>query len=296
MLFRSHWVTSEKPLSIIKKHLKIAREIGDQAAEGGAYGNLGNAYLFLGDFERAFTYYEKHWKIAIEIGDRAGEGQAYGSLGNASFLLGEFRKAIEYHEKRLKIAMEIGDRAGEGRAFGNLGSAYKSLGDYRKAIEYHEKALKIAREIGDRAGVGRAYYNIGNGYYGLEQFGIAVGNFVSAVDVWNNLRSLLKSEGNWTIKFREQYDIMYTSLWRSLLRIGKIDEALFAADQGRAQTLYDDLLIQYGLASSSSCATFDSKETTIRLFTELSSQMIFLALEGLRINIWFLRRGQKVVF
>ena len=57
-------------------------------------------------------------------------------------------------------------------------------------------------EIGDRAGEGRAYYNIGNGYYGLEQFGIAVGNFVSAVDVWNNLRSLLKSEGNGTMKFR----------------------------------------------------------------------------------------------
>ena len=32
------------------------------------------------------------------------------------------------------------------------------------------------------------------------------------------------------------------------------------------------------------------------LFTELSSQIIFLGLEGLTINIWFLRRGQKVEF
>ena len=90
--------------------------------------------------------------------------------------------------------------------------------------------------------------------------------------------------------------ITYTWLWRSLLRDGKIDEALVAADQGRAQTLYDNLLIQYGIASPLSCATFDSKETTIRLFTELSSQMIFLGLEGLRINIWFLSRGQKIAF
>ena len=171
-----------------------------------------------------------------------------------------------------------------------------SLGDFRKAIEYHEKDLKIAIEIGDRAGEGGAYHNIGNGYSELGQFDIAVGNFVSAVDVFNTLRSLLKSEGNWKMKFRDLHEKTYTFLWRSLLRIGKINEALVAADQGRAQTLYDNLLIQYGLASPSSCATFDSKETTIRHFTELSSQIIFLGLEGLTINIWFLSRGEKVAF
>ena len=106
----------------------------------------------------------------------------------------------------------------------------------------------------------------------------------------------MKFEDNWKMKFLERNEMTYTSLWRSLLEIGKINEALFAADQGRAQTLYDDLLIQYGLASPLSCATFDSKERIIRLFTELSSQSIFLALDGLRINIWFLRRGQKVAF
>ena len=159
-----------------------------------------------------------------------------------------------------------------------------------------KKRLKIGIEIGDRAGEGTAYYNIGNGYSKLGQFDIAVGNFVSAVDVCNTLRSLLKSEDNWKMKFRDQHEMTYTSLWRSLLRIGKINDSLVAADQGRAQTLYDNLLIKYGLASPLSCVTFDSKETTIGHFTELSSQMIFLALDGLRINIWFLSRGQKVAF
>ena len=285
-----------KAIEYHEKDLKIAIEIGDRAGEGGAYGNLGNAYDSLGDFRKAIEYDEKHLKIAIELGDRAGEGGAYGNLGIAYKSLGDLRKAIEYDEKHLKIAIEIGDRAGEGGAYGNLGIAYFSLGDFRKAIEYHEKHLKIAIEIGDRAGEGTAYYNIGNGYSKLGQFDIAVGNFVSAVDVCNTLRSLLKSEDNWKMKFRDHHEMTYTSLWRSLLRIGKIKDSLVAADQGRAQTLYDNLLIKYGLASPLSCATFDSKETTIGHFTELSSQMIFLALEGLRINIWFLSRGQKVAF
>ena len=205
-------------------------------------------------------------------------------------------KPLSIMKSILKIAIEIGDRAGEGRAYSNLGNAYLSQGDFRKAIEYHEKDLKIAIAIGDRAGEGGAYRNIGSGYFSLGQFDIAVGNFVSAVNVFNTLRSLLKSEFNWKMKFRDLYEMTYTFLWRSLLRIGKINEALFAADQGRAQTLYDNLLIQYGLASLLSCATFDSKETTVRFFTELSSQIIFLGLEGLRINIWFLSRGEKVAF
>ena len=285
-----------KAIEYHEKHLKIAIEIGDRAGEGGAYGNLGNAFYSLGDFRKAIEYHEKHLKIAMEIGDRAGEGGAYGNLGNAFYSLGDFRKAIEYHEKHLKIAMEIGDRAGEGGAYGSLGNAFDSLGDFRKAIEYHEKDLKIAIEIGNRAKEGACYHIIGKGYSELGQFDIVVDNFVSAVSVFNTLRSLLKSEDNWKIKFRELYEKTYISLWKSLLRIGKINEALFAADQGRAQTLYDNLLLQYGLTSPLSCATFDYKETTIRLFTELSSQMIFLGLEGLRVSIWFLSRGQKVAF
>ena len=49
-------------------------------------------------------------KIAKEIGDPAGEGRAYGNIGNAYQSLGDYRKAIDYHKKRLKIAKEIGDR------------------------------------------------------------------------------------------------------------------------------------------------------------------------------------------
>ena len=70
----------------------------------------------LGDYQKAIEYHEKDLKIAKEIGDRAGEGAAYGNLGNAYDSLGDYQKAIEYNEKHLKIAKEIGDRAGEGRS------------------------------------------------------------------------------------------------------------------------------------------------------------------------------------
>ena len=74
-------------------------------------------------------------KIAIEIGGRAGEGGAYGNLGNAFYSLGDFRKAIEYHEKDLKIAIEIGDRAKRGACYHNIGIGYSELGQFDIAVD-----------------------------------------------------------------------------------------------------------------------------------------------------------------
>ena len=286
----------QKAIEYHEKHLKIAKEIGDRAGEGGAYGNLGISYRSLGDYQKAIEYHEKRLKIAKEIGDRAGEGRAYGNLGNAYQSLGDYQKAIEYHEKHLKIAKEIGDRAGEGGAYGNLGIAYQSLGDYHKAIEYHEKHLKIAKEIGDRDGEGTGFHNIGIGFFSLGHFGNAADNFGSAVDAFNGVRACLKSKDDWKINFRELYETTNTFLWKSLLRLEKLDEALFAAERGRAQTLTDNLLIQYKLPASRLAATIHLKEIVSRFFTELSSPILFLAIEGLTINIWLLRREKKVTF
>ena len=58
--------------------------------------------------------------------------------------------------------------------------------------------------------------------------------------------------------------------------IGKVDEASFAAEQGLAK--------------------FDSKKTISLFLTELSTPIIFLAIEELTINIWLLRMEKKMTF
>ncbi|XP_015763784.1 PREDICTED: uncharacterized protein LOC107342792 [Acropora digitifera] len=75
-----------------------------------------------------------------------------------------------------------------------------------------------------------------------------------------------------------------------------MDEALLAAERGRAQTLTDSLLIQYKLPASLLAATIDLEEIVFHFFTELSSPILFLAVDGLTINIWLLSRGKKVIF
>ena len=282
----------QEAIEYYNKDLSIAKEVGDRAGEGGTYGNLGIAYRNLGKFQEAIEYSNKHLSIAKEVGDRAGEGGAYGNLGNAYRSLGKFQEAIEYSNKHLSIAKEVGDRAGEGTTYGNLGNAYLVLAKFQEAIEYYNKHLSIAKEVGDRAGEGRAYGNLGNVYLSLGQFQEAKECCQSSVDAFDILRASLQSEDALKISFRDLYSSAYSGLWESLLFLGLTDEALCAAERGRAQALVDVLKIQYGLVELPSVA-LEPKETTSYISNEFPTQTLFLGLRGNIITFWAVNKEKK---
>ena len=179
------------------QHLNIAKELGDMAGEGRAYGNLGNAYRGLGDFQKAVKYHNQALSIAKELGDRAGEGRFYGNLGNTYQSLGDFKQAVKYHNQRLSIAKELGDMTEEGSAYGNLGNTYHSLGELKQAVKYHNQALIIAKELGDRAGEGRAYGNLGNAYQNLGDFKEAVKYHNQRLSIANELGDMREEGGTY---------------------------------------------------------------------------------------------------
>ena len=269
--------------------------MGDRAGEGMAYGNLGKSYRHLGQFQEAIEYHKKHLSIVEEVGDRAGEGMAYGNLDKAYHSLGKFQEAIEYQKKDLSIAIEVGDKAGEGMAYGNLGNAYKSLGQYQEAIEFHRKHMANSKEVGNRAGEGMAYGNLGNVYNSLGQLEQAIEYYQASVKLYDITRASLQSEEVFKIRFRDFYRATYTSLWSTLLKLQKIDEALYAVEQGRAQALVDDLKMQYGFTIIPS-VSLKPKETNCYISNELHAQAVFVGLEHDKISFWVISNGNKVEF
>lgn len=143
-----------------KQALAVDREIGDRRGEGADLGNLGNIYYALGDARQAITFYEQALVVARDIGDKYNEGNWLGSLGTAYLVLGDARQAIEFYKQALTAIREIGDRRAEGSILGNVGAVYKYVGDARKAIEFFEQALVIAHAIGDKRNEGTWLYNM----------------------------------------------------------------------------------------------------------------------------------------
>ncbi|KAM9283504.1 G-protein-signaling modulator 2 isoform 3-T5 [Morus bassanus] len=157
----------QKAANYYEENLAIVTELGDRAAQGRAFGNLGNTHYLLGNFRSAVLAHEQRLLIAKEFGDRSAERRAYSNLGNAYIFLGEFETASEYYKRTLQLARQLKDRAVEAQACYSLGNTYTLLQDYEKAIDYHLKHLVIAQELNDKIGEGRACWSLGNAYTAL---------------------------------------------------------------------------------------------------------------------------------
>uniref|UniRef100_A0A3B4AYB5 G protein signaling modulator 2 n=1 Tax=Periophthalmus magnuspinnatus TaxID=409849 RepID=A0A3B4AYB5_9GOBI len=141
-------------------NLAIVKELGDRAAQGRTYGNLGNTHYLLGNFRKAVSSHEQRLLIAKEFGDRSAERRAYCNLGNAFIFLGEFEVAAEHYKRTLQLARQLKDRAVEAQACYSLGNTYTLLQDYERAIDYHLKHLIIAQDLNDRSGELTARMNV----------------------------------------------------------------------------------------------------------------------------------------
>ncbi|KAF6733406.1 G-protein-signaling modulator 2 [Oryzias melastigma] len=148
-------------------NLNLVMELGDRAAQGRTYGNLGNTYYLLGDFEAAIAAHEKRLLIAKEFGDKSAERRAHCNLGNAHIFLSQFEIAANHYKRTLQLARLLKDRAVEAQACYSLGNTYTLLQDYERAIDYHLKHLVIAQDLKDCVGEGRAYWSLGNAHTAL---------------------------------------------------------------------------------------------------------------------------------
>ena len=315
--------------------LTIAKEVGNRAGEGTAYGNLGNLYHDIGDFKQAIKYLEQRLYIAKEVGDWAGEGYAYGGLSRCYRSLSNFRRAMEFHKKFLRIAKEIGDRSAQRRAYlhvadihyclGDLarsieycleslkiaeeisdkfgkGKAYCRLGviclrwrDFKLAKKYHELHLDVAKEIGDSCGEGCAYYLLGSNCESSGFLHEALACYQRSVNVFNDIRLLLQFQDTWKVCFRDNHKDVYSGLVGLLLKLSKTDEALSAAEQGRAQALTDLMASNYCLELPQPLS-LEHKEMMSHIAGDTSSQVVFVALECKKINLWVLCKRQSNQF
>uniref|UniRef100_A0A3B3Y7T6 G protein signaling modulator 2 n=1 Tax=Poecilia mexicana TaxID=48701 RepID=A0A3B3Y7T6_9TELE len=157
----------KKAAEFYEANLAIVKELGDRAAQGRTYGNLGNTHYLLGNFGKAVASHEQRLLIAKEFGDRSAERRAYCNLGNAFIFLGEFEVAAEHYKRSLQLARQLKDRAVEAQACYSLGNTYTLLQDYERAIDYHLKHLIIAQDLNDRIGEGRACWSLGNAHTAL---------------------------------------------------------------------------------------------------------------------------------
>jgi tetratricopeptide (TPR) repeat protein len=231
-----------KAIEYYDRALAISREIRYRRGEGTDLGNLGIAYKNLGEVRKAIEYYDRALAISREIGDRQDEGH---HLGIAYKNLGEVRKAIEYYDQAMAISHEIGDRRGEGHCLCNLGNAYADLGETRKAIKYNDQALAISHEIGDRRGEEASLGSLGLAYSDL-------GETRKAIEYYEQALAISREIGNPSIEGENLCNLgkAYAALGETDKAIGYYEQSLEISRKIEDRKNESDALCNLGKAYS----------------------------------------------
>lgn len=74
------------------------------------------------------------------------------NIGDAYDYLDQDNKAIGFYQQALLLFQHIGDKKKETETLLYLAFAYKELRQYNKAVSLYEKALPMLRQIGDKRG------------------------------------------------------------------------------------------------------------------------------------------------
>lgn len=214
----------EKAIDCQERALLIARRYRDRVNEGVWLTNLGNRYVNLGQTPRAVPYYEQALVIARDQRDRRAEALNIASLGTCYAYLGQMEKALECYDQGRSIARELNDLSMEGFCLSNLGNIYASLGQATRAIAAHDQAIEIARQMGSRVEEARRLGSLADALIIGELYAEAIENLKLGLQL---------DEETGSARGKNYKGV---SLARAYLFTGDLEQARAAAEMAR---LYD---------------------------------------------------------
>lgn len=264
------------------KFFEEALKVGtsDKRTLSAIYSQLGNAYFYLEDYNKALENHEHDVALVHSMGDKEAEAKACGNLGNTLKMLEDYDKAARYCLRYLDLSRELKDEVAEGRALYNLGNVYHTKGKRKigataseqepgelpdeikssleKAIEYYDLNLVIVTKRRDLSSMGRAYGNLGNTHYLL-------GNFEKAVESHKRRLELAKETKDQSAERRA-----YLNLGNAHVFLGQFTEAIknYTATLKLAQELQDKYTEAHSCYSLANTYTF-SREYKSAVFYHL---------------------------
>jgi DNA-binding SARP family transcriptional activator len=144
---RGHW---DDRVRVNQVALRVARRMGDRAAQAQVLSDLSGGYWLQGRYDQAMACRHESLAIFRELGDRLGQAFSLGNLALDYRWQGRYEEALACHAESLAIFRELGDRRGQAIGLGNLGVVYERQGRYEQALASLGASLAIFRELGDR--------------------------------------------------------------------------------------------------------------------------------------------------
>lgn len=269
----------DRALASYREAIAARRDAGDKRGEAQALGNMANVHLDLGEYERSAALNRQSLALAEEVGYTVQVGFAHQNLGAALSNIPRPQEALHHYERALAIYRQIGRATQVRWTLLNIGTLQAFLLDQPAAGRATlTEGLTLARAGGDREATGYLLYELGSldlregrapaamtrldealeiaralrlpdleykvlGNRGLaaarlERPNDAIDDLRASAAIINDLRANVTSDQA-KIAYVDTRQSVFHDLALVLARHGRAEEALEAAEAGRARALAD---------------------------------------------------------
>ena len=141
--------------------MQIQRDTGNESLEAFCLNNIGNVYLFKGQYEDAQTYFERALQLREKLKVTADIAAILHNLAETSTKMGEYDRALGHYLRGLELRRSDGDKRGAAIESYSMGTLFEYQGRYGAALTAKEEALKtFRRAAGSRLLDGRNFERI----------------------------------------------------------------------------------------------------------------------------------------
>lgn len=208
---------------------------------------LGNHYLQMGKYDKAYQWMNKSIRLKEKIGDPLQLAIGYNQLAILFRQMQNFKMAIQFARKSIKQSKILNKDRFIGLSTATLSNIYYEYKKYDSALYYNEKALELNYKTHDSSAIALNLTNQGVIYNDLHQYDKAIEKSSLGREFIHdgNLRLLLICETNLASSYIAKNDL--TKAEKSFTKIFQITNEFYEADQLMlVYKLYAEFLFKKG--------------------------------------------------
>ena len=238
-------------LESFSSQLTLSRSLDDLFSQAMAACGLGEVHSRLGNFREAIDYHKLDHRISSANRFLDGEARALGNIAETYESMGEYKTGIDYREKQLSAADTLRDSFSKALAFMGLGKIHIKMNDYARAISLLKQALSLvvdqtatetnAHTQAEIEVEAKIRFYLGQAFYYQSHFEASLVYLRKALPLFEHMRQNVGHYDHATKQTLELYPFLFQTLVNTLVRQGKVEEALEMAEMERNRAITDAL-------------------------------------------------------
>lgn len=182
------FVSFNETLKLAEQGLELASKLKDSLSYAELSRNMGVAYYFKGDYEKAASYYFTAASIYEHAEKNKPLAYVYNDIAKLYRKNRDLKRAADTYEKALTIFQTLKDSSGIQMILNESGVVYEYQGNYTEALKRYSASLKMASLLKDEMGKSWCYNFMAGVYVLQSKYEMAEDYNIRALAIRQNLK------------------------------------------------------------------------------------------------------------